>query len=54
MKVCIINFKLQCPSCFSSQYRFSQLDITSKNPHGAKCIFCKSIMQVSAKRLTAA
>ncbi|EPK9626882.1 hypothetical protein ACQCNZ_17405 [Proteus mirabilis] len=37
-----LNFK--CPCCSSSQYRTSQFDVTVNNPHGAKCIFCKSVM----------
>jgi hypothetical protein len=28
----------------SSQYRTSVFDVTTKNPLGAKCIFCKSAM----------
>ncbi|WP_150105841.1 cold-shock protein [Pantoea sp. At-9b] len=36
--------RLRCPHCQSSQYRTSAYDISSKNPHGAKCIFCKSVM----------
>ncbi|WP_455863884.1 cold shock small protein YmcF [Pantoea agglomerans] len=41
------KLKYQCPSCCGSQFRFSMHNVTSKNPHGALCIFCKSIMTVS-------
>ncbi|HHR5810914.1 hypothetical protein [Providencia alcalifaciens] len=35
----------KCPCCSGSQYRTSQFDISVNNPHGAKCIFCKSSMK---------
>ncbi|WFL69419.1 MULTISPECIES: cold-shock protein [unclassified Pantoea] len=41
-----IYHRLRCPHCQSSQYRTSAFDITKMNPHGAKCIFCKSSMIV--------
>ncbi|MFH8134667.1 cold-shock protein [Pantoea osteomyelitidis] len=47
MKVSILNLKFQCPGCLGHQYRLSLFDVTHKNPHGAVCIFCKSIMHVS-------
>ncbi|EKM6456973.1 cold-shock protein [Cronobacter dublinensis] len=34
----------RCPACHGSQYRISRFDVTDKNPHGAKCIFCKAVM----------
>ncbi|HEY4437888.1 MAG TPA: cold-shock protein [Lelliottia sp.] len=37
-----IHFR--CPCCHGSQYRTSIFDVSEKNPHGAKCIFCKSSM----------
>lgn len=37
-----IHFR--CPCCHGSQYRTSVFDVSDKNPHGAKCIFCKSSM----------
>ncbi|EOV9542408.1 cold-shock protein [Cronobacter sakazakii] len=36
----------RCPACHGSQYHTSRFDVTDKNPHGAKCIFCKSAMLV--------
>ncbi|WP_440867818.1 cold shock small protein YmcF [Symbiopectobacterium purcellii] len=39
---------LKCPCCHGSQYRTSHFDVSPWNPHGAKCIFCKSIMQVES------
>ncbi|MGQ5464451.1 cold shock small protein YmcF [Proteus mirabilis] len=39
-----IRLYFKCPSCRGSQYRTSQFDVTVNNPHGAKCIFCKSVM----------
>ncbi|WP_439213108.1 cold shock small protein YmcF [Duffyella gerundensis] len=41
----MLNFK--CPSCSGHQYRLSSFDVTTKNPHGAVCIFCKSVMHAS-------
>ncbi|MER0125994.1 cold-shock protein [Franconibacter daqui] len=41
----LMHFK--CPCCQGSQYRTSHFDVSEKNPYGAKCIFCKSNMQVS-------
>ncbi|HGU9770448.1 TPA: hypothetical protein ACPEUL_000816 [Morganella morganii] len=41
----IISFYFKCPCCSGSQYRTSQFDISSSNPHGARCIFCKSVMK---------
>ncbi|MCE0491549.1 hypothetical protein LU196_16050 [Pantoea sp. Mb-10] len=35
---------MRCPACQGSQYRQSIFDISSKNPMGAKCIFCKAAM----------
>ncbi|WP_353614121.1 hypothetical protein [Mangrovibacter phragmitis] len=37
-----IHFR--CPKCHGSQYRVSLLNITEKNPYGATCVFCKSVM----------
>ncbi|MEZ2604172.1 cold shock small protein YmcF [Kluyvera intermedia] len=39
----LINY-FRCPCCHGSQYRTSIFDVSEKNPSGAKCIFCKSIM----------
>uniref|UniRef100_UPI00374326BA cold shock small protein YmcF n=1 Tax=Proteus terrae TaxID=1574161 RepID=UPI00374326BA len=39
-----IRLYFKCPCCRGSQYRTSQFDVTVNNPHGAKCIFCKSVM----------
>ncbi|WP_227741509.1 MULTISPECIES: hypothetical protein [Pantoea] len=36
--------RFRCPCCQSSQYRVSAFDQSKSNPHGAKCIFCKSAM----------
>ncbi|MGE9551962.1 cold-shock protein [Erwinia amylovora] len=47
MKVYITRLKYQCPACSGSQFRFSLHSVTAKNPHGAVCIFCKTIMKVS-------
>lgn len=38
------HIHFRCPCCHGSQYRTSAFDMTEKNPHGAKCIFCKSSM----------
>jgi excinuclease UvrABC ATPase subunit len=38
------NIHFRCPCCHGSQYRTSVFDVTTKNPLGAKCIFCKSAM----------
>ena len=46
-----IHFR--CPCCHGSQYRTSVFDVSEKNPHGAKCIFCKSPM-VTLDHLAAA
>ncbi|HEY3983804.1 MAG TPA: hypothetical protein VGM55_07520 [Cedecea sp.] len=46
----MLNLTFQCPSCGGSQYRTSSYDVRESNPHGAVCIFCKSVMQVSAHR----
>ncbi|WP_425435734.1 cold-shock protein [Pantoea rwandensis] len=35
---------MKCPQCQGSQYRKSVFDVSQKNPHGAICIFCKSMM----------
>ncbi|MCA1178320.1 hypothetical protein LBW90_21870 [Pantoea rwandensis] len=35
---------MKCPQCQGSQYRKSVFDVSQKNPHGATCIFCKSMM----------
>ena len=34
----------RCPCCHGSQYRTSSFDVSDRNPFGAKCIFCKSMM----------
>ncbi|WP_419470641.1 hypothetical protein [Duffyella gerundensis] len=47
MKVSIIILNFKCPSCSGHQYRLSSFDVTTKNPHGAVCIFCKSVMHAS-------
>ncbi|AVV39228.1 cold shock small protein YmcF [Pantoea vagans] len=45
-----ITFK--CLHCNGSQFRTSHFDVTRANPHGAKCIFCKSVVvQVNAARI---
>ena len=46
-----IHFR--CPCCHGSQFRTSIFDVSEKNPHGAKCIFCKSSM-VTLDHLAAA
>ncbi|MFK3712833.1 MULTISPECIES: cold-shock protein [Leclercia] len=38
------NIHFRCPCCHGSQFRTSAFDVSEKNPHGAKCIFCKSSM----------
>lgn len=38
------SIHFRCPCCHGSQYRVSVFDVTENNPHGAKCIFCKSAM----------
>ncbi|WP_456119816.1 cold shock small protein YmcF [Winslowiella arboricola] len=48
-KVFIITIKFKCPCCHGQQYRLSLFDVTSKNPHGAVCIFCKSGMTASSQ-----
>ncbi|NUU64557.1 cold-shock protein [Enterobacteriaceae bacterium BIT-l23] len=35
---------LRCPCCHGSQFRTSHFDVSERNPYGAKCIFCKSVM----------
>ncbi|WP_071604100.1 MULTISPECIES: cold shock small protein YmcF [Dickeya] len=40
----ILNSYFKCPCCQGSQYRTSPFDVSAQNPHGAKCIFCKSVM----------
>ncbi|MGG6100266.1 cold-shock protein [Pantoea allii] len=48
----ITSFK--CPHCSGSQYRKSHFDVTRANPHGAKCIFCKTIVvQINTTRIAA-
>ncbi|POT56587.1 cold-shock protein [Citrobacter amalonaticus] len=44
-----IHFK--CPRCHGSQYRTSVFDVSEKNPFGAKCIFCKSIMECDDSKI---
>ncbi|MFT8210830.1 MAG: cold-shock protein [Symbiopectobacterium sp.] len=44
----ITTLFLKCPCCQSSQYRTSHFDVSAWNPYGAKCIFCKSIMQLDS------
>ncbi|WP_419197858.1 hypothetical protein [Proteus vulgaris] len=39
-----IRLYFKCPRCRCSQYRTSQFDVIVNNPHGAKCIFYKSVM----------
>ncbi|WP_380179650.1 cold-shock protein [Kalamiella sp. sgz302252] len=43
------DIKFRCPTCHGCQYRFSLYNITPQNPHGARCIFCKTKMTVSYK-----
>ncbi|MGL4725506.1 MAG: cold-shock protein [Scandinavium sp.] len=38
------SIHFRCPCCHGLQYRTSSFDVSEKNPHGAKCIFCKSAM----------
>ena len=40
----ISTIHFRCPCCHGSQYRTSIFEKKKKNPHGAKCIFCKSSM----------
>ncbi|MTD40887.1 cold-shock protein [Erwinia sp. CPCC 100877] len=35
---------LRCPCCQGSQFRTSHFDVSERNPYGARCIFCKSVM----------
>ncbi|MEW5560299.1 cold-shock protein [Enterobacter asburiae] len=44
MKNTTQSIHFRCPCCHGSQYRTSAFDVTKSNPHGAKCIFCKSAM----------
>ncbi|WP_437887236.1 cold shock small protein YmcF [Phytobacter sp. V91] len=39
-----MTMHLRCPTCHGSQFRSSPFDVSENNPHGAKCIFCKSNM----------
>ncbi|EOK4043077.1 cold-shock protein [Escherichia coli] len=38
------HIHFRCPCCHGSQYRTSSFDVSDRNPFGAKCIFCKSMM----------
>ncbi|WP_130835137.1 cold shock small protein YmcF [[Erwinia] mediterraneensis] len=49
MKVFILNVKFKCPCCHGHQYRLSVFDVSRNNPHGAVCIFCKSVMKASPR-----
>ncbi|MGM3174355.1 hypothetical protein [Dickeya lacustris] len=44
----ILNSYFKCPCCQGSQYRTSSFDVSAQNPYGAKCIFCKSVMVMTA------
>ncbi|MEG3109620.1 MULTISPECIES: cold-shock protein [Pantoea] len=44
--------RFKCLHCNGSQYRTSHFDVTRANPHGAKCIFCKSVVvQINTARI---